>query len=99
MSPLLRTLRLVKLILGFAWGMSVLTLGLHMGLTVSPVLGMGVAAMGEYVLMYVVLDDLVRPVNVEVTGFLKLTAAMVVAGSVIFVIRDWQAILSALAQT
>ena len=82
-----------KWILGGVWGMSLLTIGVRLWLDVAPVLGLGVMAMGEYVLMYLVLDDLVRPVNVEVTGFLKLTAAMVVGLSAFFVFRNWQVIL------
>ena len=65
------------LALSMVWGMSLLVIGFDLWRGVSSLAGLSVTALGQYVLMDQVLDKLVRPVKTDVTGLLKLTAALV----------------------
>jgi len=72
--------RTAKLVLGTGWSGVWVILGLWLLENTSPILAVGPISAGLYVLMVLVADDLVPGASPGVTGFMKLTAALVFFG-------------------
>ncbi len=72
--------RAMKLAFGTGWSGAWVILGLWLLENTSPILAVGPISAGMFVLMVLVADDLVPGASVVVTGFMKLTAALVFFG-------------------
>lgn len=69
-----------KLVFGTGWSGAWVILGLWLLENYSLILAVGPIAAGLFVLMYLVADDLVPGASPTVTGFMKLTVALVFFG-------------------
>ncbi len=86
-------LRTLGLMASTAWALSLLVLGMYLCRWMAVMPGLAVTAMGYFVLMDHVLDDLVKPVKTDVTGLLKLTAALLMLMAGACTLWQWWSIL------
>jgi len=77
-------LRMTKLSLGMIWAGALILFGLWLWRNRIPTEGLFFLAMGEYILMFMVIDDLCPFAPASITGFLKTTAALIFFFSLVY---------------
>jgi len=86
-------LRACKWVLAATWSTSLVMMGVWLWVHIAAIIGLSVVALGEYIWMCLVLDDIVHPVNTDATALMKSTSMMVCGMALGYVIWQWKAML------